>query len=196
MCEIDTEDRIVIPPAKAREIAGQADKIYVRDCPCRAQRQLCPRDTWEVCLLFESASDEELKGARPISADEALSILEATAERKVIYNLFYTHSGRKVTELCSCCSCCCEPLRRVKEESSYSEQLRSHYVAVTDPTLCVGCGSCEESCFFEARRVENGTLHLKGERCFGCAKCIDSCPEKAIGLERQAGRGVPVPTAV
>ena len=196
MCESSSEDRIIIPPAKAREITRQADKVYVRECSCRAHAQLCPPDTWEVCLLFESASQDDLREARPISTVEALSILKATADRRVIHNLFYTHTDRIVTEICSCCTCCCRPLHRMKEERNYSEQLRSEYVAVTDTALCVGCGLCEEGCFFEARWVEDGTLHLTEEQCFGCGRCIESCPEGAIRLERKAGRGVSIPTTV
>ena len=195
MCESNDKDRIIIPPDKALEIAGQANQVYLRECPCRAQAQNCPRDTWEVCLLFESASRDDLRDARLISIGEALSILKATAERRAIYNLFYTRADRIITEICSCCTCCCRPLHRMKEERNYREQLRSEYVAVTDTALCVGCGSCEESCFFAARRVEDGALHLTEEQCFGCGKCIESCPEGAIRLEREVGRGVSIPTS-
>ncbi len=196
MCESNNRDRLIIPPAKALEIAGQAGKIYLRECVCRAQEQLCPPDTWRVCLLFEGASQDELQNASPVSSSEALSILKTTAGRKAIYNLFYTRPGQKIVELCSCCTCCCHPLHGMREADSYSQQPRSEYVAITDATRCVGCGLCEESCFFEARQVENGTLHLTDERCFGCAKCIDTCPEAAITLAKQIGRGVPIPLAV
>ena len=36
--------------------------------------------------------------------------------------------------------------------------------------------------------------YLMDERCFGCGRCIASCPEGAIRLEFQAGRGVPIPS--
>jgi ferredoxin len=36
-------------------------------------------------------------------------------------------------------------------------------------------------------------VHVMDERCFGCGRCIASCPEDAIRLEFQAGRGVPIP---
>lgn len=193
MCDSDHEDRLIIPPAQARDIVGQAGKIYVRECLCRSQEQDCPPDTWEVCLLFENAPPDLLQPARPISTGEALSILQITAGRRVIHNLFYFHTSRAVTELCSCCTCCCRPLRHMKTEGNYGEQLRSDYVAVTDPARCTGCGRCEESCFFEARRVEDGVLRLIDERCFGCGRCSESCPEQAITLERIVGRGESVP---
>jgi len=194
MCEPDAVNRIIIPPVQALEIVAQANKVYVRDCPCRVSRQVCPRDTWEVCLLFKHASQDDLRDARPITTDEALSILKTTAERGVIYNLFYTQTGLQLTEVCSCCTCCCSPLRRMKQEGNYNDQLRSEYVAVTDAALCANCGLCQGSCFFEARRIENDTLHFADERCFGCGRCIESCPEGAIRLELQAGRGVPIPS--
>jgi ferredoxin len=196
MCESNSEARIIIPPSKALKITRQARKAYVRECVCRAQEQHCPRDTWEVCLLFENAPQDKLKDARPMAIDEALLILKTTAERTAIYNLFYTHTDRRVTEICSCCTCCCHPLRRMKDEGNYGEQLRSEYVAVTDAAACVGCGLCQDSCFFDARWIENNTLYLAGERCFGCGKCVGACPEKAISLERQVGRGVPIPAIV
>ncbi len=196
MRESNAVDRIIIPPAIALEIASRASKAYLRECVSRAQEQHCPRDTWEVCLLFESASQDDVQHARLISTSEALSIRKITAERKAIYNLFYTQIGQRVTEICSCCSCCCHPLHHMQAAGNYSAQIRSEYVSVTDVTRCNGCGLCEDSCFFGARQVENGTVHLIDERCFGCGKCIGSCPEAAIALERQVRRGVPIPVAM
>lgn len=193
MSEPDAVNRIIIPPAQAREIVAQVSKVYLRDCICRASEQACPRDTWEVCLLFEHASQDDLRDARPIATDDALSVLKTTAERGVIYNLFYKQASLQLIEICSCCTCCCSPLRRLKQEGNYSDQLRSDYVAVTDAALCVNCGVCQESCFFEARWIEDGTLHFADERCFGCERCVESCPEEAIRLELQSGRGVPIP---
>ncbi|MFC1532495.1 ATP-binding protein [Thermodesulfobacteriota bacterium] len=190
MCESSMVDRIIIPPKKAYEIVQQERDIFVRDCICRSRKQLCPKDTWEVCMLFENASKEDLQDAHPITNEEALSILVTAIEGRAVNNMFYTHTDHRITEICSCCTCCCRPLHRMRDEGNYSDQLRSEYVAVTDTALCVGCGLCGESCFFESRWVEDGILYLTEEQCFGCGRCIESCPEGAISLERQIGRGV------
>lgn len=42
MCESDGLNHMIIPPAKALEIVAQADKIYVRNCVCRAREGACP----------------------------------------------------------------------------------------------------------------------------------------------------------
>jgi Pyruvate/2-oxoacid:ferredoxin oxidoreductase delta subunit len=192
MCDSDGEERIIIPPGWAVEVVRRSGKVYVRECPCRAAERLCPPDTWEVCLLLEDAPPDKLRSARRIPAGDALAILEETARREAIYHLFYTHGSGRATEICSCCTCCCHPLREVKEAGDYAARPRSEYVAVTDAARCVGCGECVAHCFFEARRVEEGALHLADERCFGCGRCAAACPQGAIRLERQAGRGVPL----
>jgi electron transport complex protein RnfB len=194
VCESEHTHHIVIPPAQALEIIAQAGKVYVRECPCRARVQACPRDTWEVCLLFEHASEDDLRDTRLITTDEALSILKTTAERGVIYRLFYKPVSFQLTEVCNCCECCCAPLLELKRKGNYGEQLRSGYVAVTDAELCVNCGLCQESCFFDARWLEDGALRFVDERCFGCGRCVEVCPEGAIELELQAERGVPMPS--
>ena len=66
-------------------------------------------------------------------------------------------------------------------------------MAVTDPDLCVGCGECLESCFFEARQLENGVVSLIDERCFGCGCCVQNCQEEAISLHLVAERGMVIP---
>ena len=55
---------------------------------------------------------------------------------------------------------------------------------VINVTLCIGCGSCVETC------PETGTLEMSGgkailanpERCTGHAKCVEVCPTSAITL--------------
>jgi electron transport complex protein RnfB len=192
---IDTEpiERLIIPPAQAQKIVANAGQVYLRDCVCRVRERACPPEAWNVCLLFEHASEDQLRDARPITLDEALSVLQASAEQGLINQLFYRRNSLQLTEICSCCTCCCAPLRNLKETGNYAEQLRSGYVAVSDEALCVGCGLCLDSCFFDARRLDDGVLTLADERCFGCGRCVESCPEGAIRLEWQAGRGMAIP---
>ena len=167
----------------------------LKECVCRADEQACTRDI-NVCLHFENAPADDLRDARPATTSEALAILRSTAEWGAINQLFFTSRDRLVTELCSCCGCCCAPLRRMKEYGNYGEQRRTEYVSVTDAARCIGCGQCEESCFFEARWTEGGQLHFADERCFGCGRCIGDCPEDAIALASREGRGEPIPSAV
>ncbi|HPH94644.1 MAG TPA: 4Fe-4S binding protein [Anaerolineaceae bacterium] len=189
MCDSHGIQRMIIPPEAARAVIRQAGQAFLRTCPCRAQEQNCPPDSWEVCLLFEHAAPEDLRQARPVSTGAALAVVQTAAGGRAIYHLFFTPDGR-ITELCSCCTCCCHPLQRIKH--GVHQPLRSEYIALTDPALCAACGLCLESCFFEARKVEAGGLHLEDGRCFGCGRCLSACPAGAIRLERVSGRGLPL----
>lgn len=66
-------------------------------------------------------------------------------------------------------------------------------VAIIDPQLCQGCGTCEQVCRFDAilpPGASNGpTYGVNPIACEGCAACFYQCPEGAIRMEPQnAGR--------
>jgi Na+-translocating ferredoxin:NAD+ oxidoreductase subunit B len=193
MSEPDSTDRIIIPFELACKLIEQMAPRYLRQCPCRTEMQLCPRDNWDICILFEDAPVESLRSARPIKPSQAVQVLLAAHQRGEIHNLFFTRTTHKLTELCTCCGCCCEPIRELNKNGDYHAQLRTDYVVMTDAMLCTACGACLDNCFFSARQLNDGIVHLIDERCFGCGKCIESCPQNAISMQSQSGRGVQLP---
>jgi len=62
-------------------------------------------------------------------------------------------------------------------------------VAVMDKTLCTECGTCEETCRFNAIILtEESGYAVNSARCEGCGACVFSCPQEAITLkERVSG---------
>ena len=58
-----TTDRLIIPPQEAEKLVAQATQVYLRECPCRIDMQVCPREKWEVCLLFEHAPESDRQQA-------------------------------------------------------------------------------------------------------------------------------------
>ena len=192
MSEPGNVRRLIIPTHEAERLVTSAPAVYLRACPCRLEMQVCPRGMLEVCLVFENASEEERQNAWRITPDEAVQVVRTAAGRGDIHQIFYVE-GARPHEMCNCCACCCFPLREAKAAGNYTEQLHSDYVAVTDGILCTACGTCLESCFFEARQLEEDALQLIDERCFGCGRCLPDCPAEAIRLEAQPGRGVPIP---
>ena len=121
MCESEGILHLIVPQAEAYRIAAKANKAYVRDCVCRAKERNCSPETIEVCLLFEHARLEDIHEARPIPVVEALAIFEKTSHWDGTYRLFFREDSRVVTEICSCCDCCCIPLQRTKRAGNYAE---------------------------------------------------------------------------
>lgn len=48
---------------------------------------------------------------------------------------------------------------------------------------CLGFGSCEKVCPFDAIHVKNGVAVVDEEKCKACEKCVDVCPRHIISLE-------------
>ncbi len=54
---------------------------------------------------------------------------------------------------------------------------------IIDSTLCIGCGTCERNCSFNAIRVdEDGLAQVDEIACKGCGVCAASCPVRAISF--------------
>ena len=116
MNETEAVIHIIIPPEQAPAILQQVEDIYLRDCVCRVREQNCPKDMWEVCLLFEHAPQNDLDESKKIPIAEAEELLKITSQRNAIFTLFFTEKKHQITELSSCCTCCCSPLNSKLKE--------------------------------------------------------------------------------
>lgn len=47
---------------------------------------------------------------------------------------------------------------------------------------CMGLGSCERACPFDAIHVINGVAYVEKEKCVACGKCVAICPKNVIEL--------------
>jgi heterodisulfide reductase subunit A len=54
---------------------------------------------------------------------------------------------------------------------------------IVDSFLCIGCGTCERNCSFNAIKVgDDGIAHVDEIACKGCGVCASSCPVRAISF--------------
>ena len=69
------------------------------------------------------------------------------------------------------------------------EEFKGLKVAVMDKTLCTECGTCEETCRFNAIALtEDSGYAVNPARCEGCGACVFMCPQEALTLkERVSG---------
>lgn len=54
--------------------------------------------------------------------------------------------------------------------------------AVIDPERCIGCGTCEQHCRFDALNRKNGVYQVNEYACEGCGVCAFVCPQNAVKL--------------
>ena len=48
------------------------------------------------------------------------------------------------------------------------------------PSGCLGVGTCETVCKFDAIHVVGGVARVDADKCTGCMQCVDVCPRKVI----------------
>lgn len=182
--DIDVEPSVLSEP-EAEEILRGAETIALGLCACRKGAGNCaaPLDT---CLVIDE-DVEEMKSAgyegfRVVSLDDAIAALRASHEGGLVHMAYRKGDGR-VTQFCSCCSCCCWFLNELKDYDYHEAIIESNYVAQHDTERCVGCGLCIDRCHFDAWKSNGaGKPHLAVEKCFGCGVCVTTCPSNAISL--------------
>jgi ferredoxin len=93
-----------------------------------------------------------------------------------------TGPGEKLLTVCNCCPCCC--LWKMLPNLNHAiggkiTTMEGVEVRVTQD--CVGCGTCQQVCFVNAIRIEEGRDHI-GDDCRGCGRCVEACPKQAITI--------------
>lgn len=66
------------------------------------------------------------------------------------------------------------------------EEFKGVKIAAMDKTLCSECGTCEETCRFNAITSIGGSGYaVNPARCEGCGACVFTCPQEALALEER-----------
>jgi ferredoxin len=179
--------QVVLSQPEMHELLEEADVIALGDCGCRKEAHVCEHPL-DVCLAIdEEARDEITNHAwREISPDDALAVLERS-HRAGLVHVAYRKPGEPITLICSCCTCGCNPLKRLVGRDYHEAITESAFVARFDPATCAGCGTCVERCPFGAFRSANGAERpeFRASACFGCGLCVSTCPAGVITFVRR-----------
>jgi len=183
---IDAGNQKVLDIDSVNRIIETSDTIAVTKCTCRVIAHKCDMPL-EVCLQVGNAAKYTIdRGTgREISKEEAWKILHDCEEKGLVHvTMNKAHAGHFI---CNCCRCCCQAMPLV-----ISDGLKildpSRYVADIDPSLCSGCETCIDRCFFSAiepakKAGESNSMHIIADKCMGCGLCQVTCPEDAISLK-------------
>lgn len=175
---------IILPQNTVIQILEQARTFSVRNCMCRMIYKNC-NNPLRTCITLNEISDRlvERGVAERISLEEAKEVLKIANEHGLIHMVLYSDWLKgEVYDICSCCSCCCSPLRILLDYGVKHHVEKSGLVAKVDLDKCTGCGVCIERCPFDARILESGKSYTNDSLCFGCGLCVTTCPTGAIQL--------------
>lgn len=107
----------LLTPAEAQELVGISEGVAAAPCTCRTLFKNCDNPVNNEILLgptrhvFQHAMMSE--GSHEITRQEAADILEDSHRRGLIFTIIKCRGD--FYAICSCCSCCCVPLRLSKQ---------------------------------------------------------------------------------
>jgi len=172
--------------------------IVVIECACRSgaekRGEPCKRTTRkETCLHFRDMAKfllEKAKVGRQISKEEALHILQKNQEEGLVLQ---PANSQAPEAICSCCGCCCAPLKTHKVIPNPLSHWATNFHAEVNPEICTGCGLCEERCQAAAMKLDEDkkTATVDLTHCLGCGLCVEACAAEAIELHRNAMEVIP-----
>ena len=175
---------MILPFETAINVLEKARAFSLRDCECRMTYKNCDKPL-RTCLGLNEFSDElvEREVAEKISLEEAKKVLHLANEHGLVHQVIYTDWLKgEVSDICSCCPCCCMHLRTFMDYGVKHHIAKSGLVAKVDQDKCNGCGTCIERCIFHARKLENGKSFVIRDDCYGCGLCTTTCPTGAAKL--------------
>ncbi len=119
-----------------------------------------------------------------VSKEEIRNLLRATEERGLVHQFIYFPSPEFYYVICNCCPCCCIVLKNFLKHGA-PHIVKSDFIASTNLEKCTNCGTCEQWCYFGARRLVKMHLNFDPKKCFGCGVCVSKCPQEVIILEKK-----------
>ena len=192
--QLDPAPDQVLPPQIVHDFIDQADYHVVMDtCGCRLAGA-CKHFTHEVGCLFmgETASKLPHGVSRRVTPEQAhahvdravsIGLVPMIGKVRVDNFIFLTPDKGKLLSVCFCCHCCCMmgSLKHLPAEHLDEVMVPLEGVSVEVTDDCMGCGTCLETCIFDAIRVENGKA-VHNAQCRACGRCVTYCPQDAVKI--------------
>lgn len=189
---VDLPEDFVLPSQTIEDIINKFDDIAVGYCFCRQRRSLlgdaCATHAPMLnCFTFgKSARHTVAQGfAKKITRDEALQIMKEAEEAGLVHKAFHPGSRENSpeTSICNCCKDCCDTFG-LWRNGTLPLINSTYHLAMIDPDICTGCGTCVDWCPTDAIELGDGGFAERDENaCIGCGVCARFCPDGAISLK-------------
>ena len=190
---IDADSSMPLPGEVVHRFIDEAGFHWAMDfCICREANKCedYPRDLG--CLFMgEAARRIDPKLGHAVTREEAhehirradaAGLIHVIGRNKLDAVWLDVAPGEKLLTVCNCCPCCClwKMLPSLNGDIG-ARVTKMQGVEVTVGEGCVGCGVCQEICFVNAIKVEDGKACIT-DQCRGCGRCVEACPNKVIRI--------------
>jgi hypothetical protein len=98
--------------SEAEQIVDSAKSVALGPCSCRAEFHNCDNPVMTEIVLGNGSNavySSRRKEFRPISREEAKEVLRQSHQKHLTQSIM--RCGDHFYAICSCCTCCCVPLR-------------------------------------------------------------------------------------
>ena len=197
---VETE---VLDYERASAIIREAKGGALSLCSCRHKASHLGKACnapMEVCTSFGDAAEWLVRRGmgKAATADELLRVLDQTEKLGLV------HLGDNVLNkpayICHCCGCCCLVLRSIRE-SGKQAVMPSNFMPILEPSNCISCGICADSCQVRALSLDTNESGQTGDpellpvlnkaACIGCGICASVCPTQALTMSRRSSLHIP-----
>jgi ferredoxin len=171
-----------------------AHDFAVTDCDCRSITGNCDFPT-ETCLRFNEDAEriiDQGRGRR-LTKEEMKELVLDIDKMGLIHQGIKNWKETGEWSICSCCACCCYPLRGGLHADLKGIWPKSYYIAEHDPEKCSYCGTCMRRCQFGAWEHDGTTVDYREKmvknvvydpkKCLGCGLCANTCPTEAVTMK-------------
>lgn len=184
-----------LPTQEILELLSRSKVRGIGNCYCReTQRRSDPEPNCSYpirsCIHFgfgKSLYEIPFKSEnlKKVSKQEVKELLEKFDGMGLIHQMIYYPNPQFYYIVCNCCPCCCVVLNKFLKGGS-PQMIKSDFIAYTDSKKCINCGSCQEWCYFGARKIIKDGLDFDYNKCFGCGICVSKCSNNAIKLIKKS----------
>lgn len=143
--------------------------IGVSVCSCRKQQRIRNEGSGDIecewCVGVGDFADycRETNHGRDITYEEAMEIFKKAEDRGYVHQITNIDGENKVFGICNCAVGICNALR-TSQLFNTRNLSRSAYVAESDPSKCVACGKCVETCPAGAVKLGQKLCHADGSQ--------------------------------
>lgn len=183
----------ILPPQILHELIDEAEVHVIMDhCLCRKTQQ-CENHPDDIGCMFmgRTAAGIPEKISRRVTKAQAHAHVEKAMKAgltpmagkvRVDNFLFLAPEKHQLLSVCFCCHCCCMMgyyKHAGRQMDNMMIPLEGAKVLVTDK--CKGCGTCIETCIFDAIELKDGRA-VHNDSCRVCGRCVRYCPNNAVSL--------------